>query len=248
MKRILLEVAYDGTNYHGWQIQPNANTIESELNKALCHLTGEEIHVIGASRTDSGVHALCNLAVFNTASRIPAEKFSYALNQGLPEDIRIRNAREVEANFHPRKCHSIKTYRYSILNTAFAIPTQRHYSYFYHYPLNVELMVQGASYLEGEHDFIAFSNQRTQAESTIRTIYSIQIEKNQDTIELVVKGSGFLYNMVRLIAGTLIQVGRGYYQPEYVKEILEGCERGKAGPVAPAKGLTLVSYEFVQRM
>ena len=245
MKRILLEVAYDGTNYHGWQIQPNANTIEEELDKALTHLTGETIHVIGASRTDSGVHALCNIAVFDTDSRIPAEKFSYALNQGLPEDIRIRNAREVELNFHPRKCHSMKTYRYRILNTAFAIPTQRHYSYFYHYTLNVELMAQGAEYLKGEHDFIAFSNQRTQAETTTRTIYSICVEKNQDMIELTVKGNGFLYNMVRLIAGTLIQVGRSYYPPQYVREILESCERGKAGPVAPAKGLTLVSYEFV---
>lgn len=245
MKRILLEVAYDGTNYHGWQIQPNANTIESELDKAIEHLTGETIHVIGASRTDSGVHALCNLAVFDTESRIPPEKFSYALNQGLPEDIRIRNAKEVDLDFHPRKCRSIKTYRYCILNTSFAVPTQRYYSHFYHYPLNVEWMAQGAAYLTGEHDFIAFSNQRTQAESTIRTIYSISVVRQGDMIELLVKGSGFLYNMVRLIAGTLIQVGRGYYTPEYVKEILDNCERGKAGPVAPANGLTLVSYEFI---
>ena len=245
MKRVKLIVAYDGTNYCGWQIQKNGITIEEVLNKTISDLTGETIAVIGASRTDSGVHALGNVAVFDTESRIPAEKFSFALNQRLPEDIRIQGSCEVDLNWHPRYCDTRKTYEYRILNRRFAIPTDRLYSHFFYYPLDVEKMQQAADYLVGEHDFKSFCTPRTQVESTVRTIYSLTITKTGDEIVLRIYGNGFLYNMVRIIVGTLLKVGTGLYPPEHVKEILEACDRQKAGPKAEACGLTLVEIEYL---
>ena len=153
MKRVGLVVAYDGTKYSGWQTQPNGITIQGVLNDTLSELLGEKIETIGASRTDAGVHALGNVAVFDTESRIPGEKFSYALNQRLPEDIRIQLSEEVEPDFHPRYCDSEKTYEYRILNRKFPVPTERLYSYFYHYKLDVDKMKEATSYLIGRHDF-----------------------------------------------------------------------------------------------
>ena len=147
MRRIRIVVAYDGTNYCGWQIQPNGITIEEILNRQISKLTGEDIRIIGASRTDSGVHALGNVAVFDTNTRIPGEKISYALNQRLPEDIRIQLSEEVEPDFHPRYCDSEKTYEYRILNRKFPVPTERLYSYFYHYKLDIDKMREATSYL-----------------------------------------------------------------------------------------------------
>ena len=209
MKRIKLVVAYDGTAYSGWQVQPGVKTIEGELNRCLSELLGEEIQVIGASRTDSGVHALCNVAVFDTGARIPGEKVSYALNQRLPEDIRIRESSEVDSDFHPRHCNSKKTYEYRILNAPFAIPTRRLYTHFTYVPLDVELMQKGADYLIGEHDFKSFCSTAAVVETTVRTITDIQIEKAGNEISIRVCGTGFLYNMVRIIAGTLMEIGRG---------------------------------------
>ena len=206
MKRIKLVVAYDGTAYSGWQVQPGVKTIEGELNRCLSELLGEEIQVIGASRTDSGVHALCNVAVFDTGARIPGEKVSYALNQRLPEDIRIRESSEVDSDFHPRHCNSIKTYEYRILNAPFAIPTRRLYTHFTYVPLDVELMQKGADYLIGEHDFKSFCSTAAVVETTVRTITDIQIEKAGNEISIRVCGTGFLYNMVRIIAGTLMEI------------------------------------------
>lgn len=157
MRRIRLTVAYDGTNYCGWQIQPNGITIEEVLNKAICKLTGEEIQVIGASRTDSGVHARGNIAVFDTESRIPAERFSYALNQRLPKDIVVVKSDEVDLNWHPRYQDTLKTYEYHIINTKVPIPTERLYNYFVSFDLDVGQMRRGAAYLEGEHDFAPFA-------------------------------------------------------------------------------------------
>lgn len=244
MKRVMLTVAYDGTAYHGWQIQPNAVTIESELNKALSELTGEDIKVIGASRTDSGVHALGNIAVFDTNVRMPADKFSYALNQRLPEDIRIQKSREVPLDFHPRKQNSRKTYEYKILNCEFPQPVFRLYSHFTYADLDLEKMKAAATYLEGEHDFKSFCSANTVAESTVRTIYQIDIVKQEQMISIKVTGSGFLYNMVRIIAGTLIEVGKGNIDPEDIPGILDARNREKAGPTAPACGLTLYQYEY----
>lgn len=244
MKRIKLVVAYDGTAYHGWQVQPGADTIEGELNKALSALLQEDVQVIGASRTDSGVHALCNVAVFDTDTRIPAQKLAYALNQRLPEDIRIQESREVAADFHPRHCESQKTYEYRILNREFPLPTKRLYAYFTYVPLDVGRMQEAAAYLIGEHDFKSFCATAAVVETTVRKINSMTVEKEGEEIVLRVCGNGFLYNMVRIIAGTLIEVGRGSMEPEKIREILEAKDRVAAGPTAPACGLTLVKYEF----
>lgn len=243
-RRIRLTVAYDGTNYHGWQLQNNGITIESELNRCLSGLFGEEIAVIGASRTDAGVHALGNVAVFDTESRMPAEKVSYALNQRLPEDIRIQKSEEVPADWHPRRCSSRKTYEYRIYRGQFPMPLKRLYSYFTYRPLDVEKMRQAAGYLEGENDFKSFCQSGAQAESTVRTIYSVKLEEQGAELVIRVCGSGFLYNMVRIIAGTLMEVGQGKRTPESVAAALEARNRSAAGPTAPANGLTLVQYEF----
>lgn len=248
MKRVKLTVAYDGTNYHGWQIQKNGNTIEAELNKHLSELLGETIEVIGASRTDSGVHALCNIAVFDTQARMPGEKISYALNQRLPEDIRIMKSEEVAADFHPRHCDSIKTYEYRIYNAEFPLPTKRLYSHFTYVPLNVNLMSEAAAYLVGEHDFKSFCSTATDVESTVRTIYQLYVEKTGDEIVVRVSGNGFLYNMVRIIVGTLMEVGQGKFPAEQIRDILAAKDRSAAGPTAPARGLTLVSYEFPNKV
>ena len=175
MKRVRLTVAYDGTNYCGWQVQPNGLTVQEVLNRHLSELTKEKIETIGASRTDAGVHALGNIAVFDTNVRMPGEKFSYALNQRLPEDIRIEKSEEVPVEFHPRYVKSIKTYEYKILNRKFPIPTQRFYSHFTYVPLNVEKMREGASYLVGEHDFKSFCGTNAQVKTTVRTIEKIEI-------------------------------------------------------------------------
>ncbi len=245
MKRVMLVVAYDGTNYHGWQLQPNVVTIESVLNEALSSLFNEDIKVIGASRTDTGVHSLGNVAVFDTRARMPAEKIAYALNQRLPEDIRIQSSREVATDFHPRRQNSRKTYEYRILNCEFPMPVHRLYSYFTYVPLDIELMRKAAFYLVGEHDFKSFCSVNTTAETTIRTIYDISVEKTGDMISIKVTGSGFLYNMVRIIAGTLMEVGKGKLSPEKIPDILKALDRTHAGPTAPACGLTLYKYEYV---
>lgn len=244
MKRVMLTVAYDGTNYHGWQIQPNVTTIESVLNETLSALFQEEIRVIGASRTDTGVHALGNIAVFDTQARMPAEKISYALNQRLPEDIRIQSSIEVPGDFHPRRQNSRKTYEYKIWNSRFPMPVYRLYTHFTYAPLDILLMQEAAAYLLGEHDFKSFCSVNTAAETTVRTIYGITVDKAGELITIRVTGSGFLYNMVRIIAGTLMEAGRGNIAPARIADILNACDRTKAGPTAPACGLTLVKYEF----
>lgn len=244
MKRVKLIVAYDGTNYKGWQVQPNGVTIEEVLNRELSELLGEEIVVSGASRTDSGVHSLGNVAVFDTETRMPAEKISFALNQRLPEDIVVQGSCEVPDDWHPRFVSSRKTYEYRILNRTFRMPTRRLDTYFYHYPLNVEKMKEAASYLVGEHDFKSFCAVGAQVKTTVRTIYACDVLQENDIITIRVTGNGFLYNMVRIIAGTLIKVGGGELPPEAVKEILAACDRNAAGPTAPAHGLTMMGIEY----
>ena len=179
----------------------------------------EEICVIGASRTDSGVHAIGNVAVFDTNTKIPADKMAFVLNKRLPEDIRIQESKEVDLYFHPRRCNSKKTYEYQILNRRFHLPLKRLYSQFAYVPLDVEKMKSAAKYLLGEHDFQSFCSARSQAEHTYRTIYSLDVEKEGDMITIRICGNGFLYNMVRIIVGTLTKVGMGVYPPEYVEEI-----------------------------
>ena len=276
MRRIFLKIAYDGTNYIGWQSQPTGDSIEGRLNKAVSELTGEHIQVIGASRTDSGVHAYGNVAVFDTNARIPADKFAMAINQRLPLDIRIVSSMECSPHWHPRKNNCIKTYEYSIFSERIENPMTRLYAHHCYYPLNVEKMREAAVYLVGRHDFTSFTNPDSQVlldgGSAVREIYSIDIETEhelrydraflddrpqKDLIESVnptkgyygmirirITGGGFLYNMVRIIAGTLLRVGTGLYSPEFVGEILEARDRQKAGPTAEARGLCLVDMEY----
>lgn len=245
MKRVRLTVAYDGTNYRGWQVQPNGITIEQVLNEKLSALLGEEIVVTGASRTDSGVHSLGNIAIFNTNTRMPAEKISFALNQRLPEDIVVQDSREVPSDWHPRYQNSRKTYEYRILNRTFRMPGRRFDTYFYYHPLDVEKMQQAAAYLEGVHDFKSFCAVGAQVKTTTRTIYSCNVTRDaSDVITVRVTGNGFLYNMVRIIAGTLIKVGGGELAAEEIPLILEKKDRSAAGPTAPAHGLTMIGIEY----
>ena len=248
MKRVKMIVAYDGTNYCGWQIQNNGITIEEVLNRTLTDLLKEPIIVTGASRTDSGVHSEGNVAVFDTENRMPADKICFALNQRLPDDIRVLHSEEVSETYHPRKQNCVKTYDYKIMNRKIEIPTMRLYSYFCYFPLDVEKMREAAAYLVGEHDFKSFCTARGQAEETVRTIYSLQVLKSDDLITIRIKGNGFLYNMVRIIAGTLMKVGMGVYPPQHVEEIIDARDRNAAGPKAAAKGLTLVSLEYEKEL
>ena len=252
--RVKMIVAYDGTNYKGWQVQPNGITIEEVLNKNLSNLLGEQIVVSGASRTDSGVHSLGNIAVFDTNTRMPADKIAFALNQRLPEDIVVQGSCEVEDGWHPRYQNSRKTYEYRILNRTFRMPTRRLDTYFYHYPLDVEKMKKAASYLEGEHDFKSFCAIGAQVKTTVRTIYACDVEKEGDIITIRVTGNGFLYNMVRIIASSncaKIKAGvrraispfrQGFAGAS--KGILAKKDRSAAGPTAPAHGLTMMGIEF----
>lgn len=247
MKRVRIVVSYDGTNYCGWQIQPNGITIEEVLNRELSKLTCEDIHIIGASRTDSGVHALGNVAVFDTNSPIPPDRMAYALNQRLPEDIVIVRSDEVAADWHPRYQNSVrKTYEYHIYNAPSPNPLRKRYAAFVSFPMDVERMREGAQYLVGEHDFVSFCNVRTNVEDTVRTVDSIEIQKEGPEIAIRITGNGFLYNMVRIIAGTLIRVGRGFYTPEKVKEILDARQRTEAGVTAPANGLVLMEICYTE--
>lgn len=243
--RVKLVVAYEGTNYCGWQIQPNGITIEQVLNATLSSLLGEEITVTGASRTDAGVHSLGNVAVFETHTKMPAEKISFALNQRLPEDIVVQESCQVPEDFHPRFSKSRKTYEYRILNCRFRQPLERRTSYFYHYPLDVSAMQKAAAYLVGEHDFTSFASVHAQTNTYVRTIYALDVVREGDMIRIRVQGNGFLYNMVRIIAGTLIQVGAGIKKPEDMESILAGKDRELAGPTAPAHGLTMIGLEYL---
>lgn len=242
MKRIRMTVAYDGTNYCGWQVQPNGITIEQVLNEKLSILLGEEIVVSGASRTDSGVHSLGNICVFDTNTRMPGDKICYAINQSLPDDIVVVDSAEVPDDWHPRYVNSTKTYEYRILNRKFPDPTRRLDTYFFHYNLDVYKMQRAADILVGEHDFKSFCSAGSQVKTTVRTIYSCDVNKKDDVITIRIKGNGFLYNMVRIIAGTLIKVGDGTISVDNMRSILEACDRNAAGPTAPAHGLTMISW------
>lgn len=290
-RRILLHVAYDGTAYAGFQAQKSGiATVEGTLQQAVQALTGEETLLIGGSRTDAGVHAMDNVVVFNTHSRIPGEKVAYALNVRLPEDIRVQASAEVVPDFHPRHCTVEKTYEYRIYNAPLPSPLYRLYSYYSYTAFDVDRMNRAAKSLVGTHDFKSFCSIYSQAATTVRTITGAEVVERPvngsrsgkragtaddagapvagmtDTGEMTtaagkpaaagltaareiiirISGHGFLYNMVRIIAGTLMEIGRGAREEASIPAILDACDRRAAGPTAPPEGLTLVKYAFVE--
>lgn len=240
----MLVVAYDGTNYSGWQRQDNAVSVQSVIEEALSEICKFKVEIEGASRTDAGVHAYGNVAIFDTEMRMSANAFAYALNTKLPDDIKIQYSCEVPGDWHPRKTESIKTYVYRILNRAMPMPTDRLYSYFCYHDIDVEKMRKAAGYFIGTHDFKSFCSSKAQVKSTVRTVYSIDIIENGDMIEIYIRGNGFLYNMVRIISGTLLAVGKNKIEPVEVKNIIESKNREMAGDTLPANGLTLFEIEY----
>lgn len=245
MKRFKLVVAYDGTTYCGYQYQTGLPTIEGCVNTALSELLGKEIVTIGASRTDAGVHAYGNVAVFDSDTTIPAEKLSLALNTKLADDIRIMESSEVAADFHPRKNVIDKTYEYHINTAKIVFPTDRMYSYNVKHNLDIESMRKAAKFIEGRHDFTSFCSAKTDKEDKVRTVFQIDIEEEpRNGLVIRVRGDGFLYNMVRIIAGTLVKVGEGKIRPEEIPDIIEKKDRKHLGTTLPANGLFLMEIRY----
>lgn len=244
MKNIKLTIEYDGTAYHGWQSQINATAVQDIVTAAIRSLTGENCNLAGSSRTDTGVHALGQVCNFFTESSIPADKYAFALNTLLPEDVVIRKSEEVSPDFHSRFSTTGKKYRYLFYNSTFPSALLRHRAYHVFYPLDVDAMRQAAEHFVGTHDFAAFSATGGSVRSTVRTIMQATVERDGELIEFCVTGDGFLYNMVRIIAGTLVEVGIGKIKPDAIPDIIAGRNRRKAGRTAPAQGLYLVEVYY----
>lgn len=239
MRRIRLNLEYDGTDYAGWQRQENAVAVQQRLEEALCRLTGESVRVTGASRTDAGVHAQCQVCAFDTESRIPAEKFSYALNTLLPDDIRVRESMLAPDDFHPRFQAQGKIYRYRIYNAPHASALLRRTHAHAMYPLDAEAMNREAQSVVGTHDFAPFAASGSVVRDTVRTMYRICVKRRENEVTLLVYGGGFLYNMVRILAGTLIGVGCGKLEEGAIARALQSGSRLDLGVTAPANGLEL---------
>jgi tRNA pseudouridine38-40 synthase len=244
MKNIKLIIEYDGTNYHGWQDQRNAIAIQAVIEKAIRELTGEDCRLTGSGRTDAGVHALGQVANFFTMSDIPPEKFAYALNSILPEDIIIKRSEEVSIDFHARYSARGKRYWYIIYNSEQPSALMRNRACHIRQPLSLEAMKAASSYFKGTHDFAAFMSTGSSVKTTERTIYDCIIEQNGEIIKLDISGNGFLYNMVRIIAGTLAEIGMGRIPPDRVSEIIIKGDRKLAGKTAPSHGLYLVEVFY----
>lgn len=250
MKRIKIEVAYDGSNYCGWQIQPDKPTVEGTLDRILSEFLKEDIKVAGASRTDAGVHALGNVAIFDTNTPIPPDRIFLAVNPFLPEDIKIIRSQEVDEDFHPRYRDSLKTYEYHIQTGPASLPVYARHCHWVPGKPDISAMREAGQYIVGRHDFLSFCAAGAQVKTTVRTITNLTVEGKEilpdfDEIVITVTGEGFLYNMVRIIAGTLLKVGFHGWPPEYVKEIIEGRDRRLAGETAPAKGLLLKKIDYL---
>lgn len=243
--KVLLTVAYDGSGYYGWQRQKDFVSVQQRLEEGLSALLKKDITVRGASRTDTGVHSLGQRAVFTDDTiTIPVEKIPYALNTFLPEDIVITNAVEVDESFHPQYSVTDKTYEYKILNTTFKNPMLNRYTEFVRQKLDLEKMQEACTYFIGEHDFKAFCATGGSSKTTVRTIYSLEVEKNNDIIIIRIKGNGFLYNMVRIVAGTLVYVGLGKIKPGEISSIISSLDRAKAGKTLSPNGLTLMEVNY----
>ncbi len=244
MRNIKLTIEYDGKDFNGWQKQPNKLNIQGSIEQAIKQITGEEVDLQASGRTDAGVHALGQVANFKTNSNIPIEKFAIAINTNLKKSIRILKAEEVSENFHSRLSCKRKTYRYIINNSEQGTAIYRNLETNIPFPLNEEKMAEGAVYFVGEHDFKAFKASGTSSKSSVRTIYDAKVYRNGDRVYIELTGNGFLYNMVRIIAGTLVEVGCGKIEPTEIPEIIKSGNREKAGKTLPPQGLYLVSVEY----
>lgn len=239
MKNFLCVMSYDGSNFHGFQSQPDGITVQDTVENVLFSLTGEKVKITGCGRTDAGVHAKNYCFNFKSNTSIPVEAFPLALNSKLPDTIAVKSCRVVDDDFHAGFDAIKKTYTYKILNSRIRNPFMRDYSWFFPAPLDIGKMKEAASYIIGEHDFNAFMAQGGSVKTTVRTVYDIKINKNEDVISIDVTGNGFLYNMVRIITGTLVAAGVSRISPEEVKNIIESKKRENAGSTAPACGLYL---------
>ncbi|MGG6312179.1 tRNA pseudouridine(38-40) synthase TruA [Paenibacillus macerans] len=254
MRNLLMTVSYDGTNYFGFQTQPGGNTVQDHIEAAIRQLTGEEVKIHGSGRTDAGVHAREQPFHFHTASQIPVERWRLALNGRLPSDIRVMSAREVPLSFHSRRSAKRKTYRYTI--NANRIPDVFQRNYQFHHPgkLDVAAMRDSLPFLLGTHDYTSFASRHSTKASHIRTIYDVRLVVDpspdvpgtggQGIIDLYITGNGFLQHMVRIIVGTLLEIGEGKRKPQAMKAILEAKDRKAAGPTAESKGLMLWQVEY----
>ncbi len=239
MQNIKLILQFDGSAYHGWQKQKNAVTIQEIIERALFDITGEEVTVTGCGRTDSGVHAKGYVCNFKTGASIPPERFAYALDARLPEDIVCIASGAVDMNFDAKRSAKAKKYTYLILNSEFPDVFLRNRSWHYKYPLDIIKMQNAAKYFVGEHDFVGFASSGYTVKTTVRTIYSLEVSQKGDLIQIDVCGNGFLYNMVRIITGTLLFCGAGRIEADSIPEIIISRDRSRAGITAPPGGLYL---------
>ncbi len=244
MRNIKLTISYDGTDYCGWQCQKNGISIQETIQKAVKKLTGRKTTVIASGRTDAGVHAVAQIANFRTASKIPIDNLRMALNTALPDDIVVICAEDANLNFNSQKSAKSKLYRYTIYNRDFMDPLLRRVAAKCYFSLDTTLMKKGAKHLVGRHDFTSFQTKDGEEKSAIRIIKCIKVKREGDIIIVDIEANGFLYNMVRNIVGTLIEVGRGKFKPEYVSDIMEARDKRKCGPTAPAKGLALIKVRY----
>ena len=244
MRNIKLTIEYDGKNFNGWQKQPDKLNIQGEIERAIGSITGEEIELIGSGRTDAGVHAFGQIANFKTNSNIPIEKMAVAINSKLKNSIRIQKAEEVEERFHSRYNAKCKTYRYIINNSEYGTAIYRNLEYCFPMKLDVKKMQEAAKYFEGEHDFAGFKASGTSSKNSVRIIYKAKVNQEENRIIIELTGNGFLYNMVRIISGTLLEVGIGKIKPEEIPDIIESKDRTRAGKTLPAHGLYLVEVKY----
>ncbi len=244
MRNIKLTIRYDGTGYSGWQFQKNARTVQDTIEKAIRGIVRGRVSLIASGRTDAGVHAAAQIANFRTASKIPLDNLRMALNAKLPEDILIVKAEYARAGFNAQKSAKSKHYRYTIYNNDFMDPFLRCFASKCFFKLNASMMRKGARCLIGRHDFTSFRAKDGQEKESVRTIKYIKISRRGDLIYIDIEADGFLYNMVRNIAGTLIDVGRGKIPAEDVRKILSAKDRRFCGPTAPARGLSLIKVNY----
>lgn len=247
MRNIKFIVSYDGTDFHGFQTQPNLRTVQGELQQAAERLTGESVSIIGSGRTDAGVHAVGQVINFRTSSRIPIEKWPIAMHTILPSDIVIRGAEEATPDFHARFDATGKKYLYQIDLGLYPNVFLRRYAWHVPYRLEIERMRMAAHHLTGEHDYTSFCNAATPVEDKIRHIHGISMEQVDQILKIVVHGNGFLWNMVRILTGTLVDVGRGRIPVDAVPDILAAKDRARAGVTAPAHGLTLFQVLYAEK-